>query len=126
MPKKKPTPTPAGTRPRVITTHTHDKIHELSELVNMHTHEQPRGCILLDIAGSRRFSVNSKGYVQIAVKRPFDKPVKTYSNTKLQLHQLVAWTAPDDECRKAFQNAITQKFDGNGALEFCQLCHNKA
>ncbi len=73
----------------------------------------PEGCFIVKIGG--RMSLNSKGYVQIAVKTPYNPNDQTSPDKKVQLHQLMAWNTS-----RSFQYNIA-----SGVGEVSHLCHNK-
>jgi len=105
---------------RVVTTLSSAKITELMKLVNRNCAANTCGCLLVvDITG--RFSKNAKGYIQIKVKTPRSSTDTTNPNSKVQLHQLIAWSHPDATRRETFRAAIK-----NGSGEVSHLCSNKS
>lgn len=107
-------------RTRVVSALPLLKHEELLALVRTNTGLMNQyGCALLKEMGGR-FSVNEKGYVQIKVKTPYLKADNTNPNTKVQLHQLLAWNHPDETTRECFRAAIEAQ-----ELEISHLCNNK-
>ncbi len=70
---------------------------------------------------SGRFSANGKGYIQIKVKTPYAKGDQTSPNSKVQLHQLLAWNHSDPTMREMLRRSIVEQ-----ALEISHLCDNKS
>lgn len=106
---------------RVVTTLGAQKLKELKDLIKG---SFPRvlatsQCQIVSVRTNTRLSLNAKDYVQIRVKSQ-SKADNTHSNTKVQLHQLVAWTHSDPSKRLVFQNAIQ-----HSNLEISHLCHRK-
>jgi Zinc-binding loop region of homing endonuclease len=103
---------------RVVADLQERKLQELTVLVNSSIERTTiSNCTLVSLEGGR-FSTNRKGYVQIAVKTPKDEHDQT-SNTKVQLHQLVVWMAPEP-FRQAFRYSI-----GTTTGEVSHRCHEK-
>lgn len=106
---------------RVVTSLTEDKLRELTQLVQNCTGAcVGEDCNAINVNRSTHLSVNSKGYVQIKVKTPNDKGDTSSPNLKVQLHQLLAWTHPDEDMRVHLRAAIETK-----TMEISHLCGNK-
>lgn len=104
---------------RVVTTLSSEKIAELKKLVNQNCAANAYGCLeVTNVTG--RFSKNAKKYIQIKVKTPRSSTDTTSTNSKVQLHQLIAWSHPDAAKRETFRAAIRS---GDG--EVSHLCGNK-
>jgi len=104
---------------RVVTTLSSAKHSELIKLVNDNNKANTYACLeITNVTG--RFSQNAKGYIQIKVKTPHLSTDTSKTNTKVQLHQLIAWNHPDAEKRDIFRDAIQK-----GEKELSHLCGNK-
>ena len=83
-------------------------------------------CLVVNVGGDTKLSLNRKGYVQIKVtpdpthEDPFFHSAGSCTNTKVQLHQLVGWMH-EEEGEFVFRQGIRA-----GDLELSHLCHNKA
>jgi hypothetical protein len=83
-------------------------------------------CLVVDVNRSSRLSLNSKGYVQIKVPTDPDHCLQVYrtptlcQNKKVQLHQLVMWTASLEGVH------LHRSFITEASLEMSHLCGNKA
>lgn len=105
---------------RVVTTLSSEKIAELEKLVNQNCAANAYGCLeVTNVTG--RFSKNAKKYIQIKVKTPRSSTDTTSTNSKVQLHQLIAWSHPDATKRETFRAAIQ-----SGKGEISHVCSNKA
>ncbi len=84
---------------RVVETLSPEQHKAIADLVTANTlPPTPDGCLLLrHITGP--FSLNSKKYVQIKVPK-LNNP-KTNANSKVQLHQFIAWNSQDTSLRNA-------------------------
>ena len=109
-----------ASRPKVVTKISNLKHAELMTLIDSSKNNfvNPYSeCS--DILIGKRFSLNQKGYVQIAVKTPGDVYDLTKPNTKIQLHQVIAWNASNVLTRGIFRQGIKH------GLEVSHLCKNK-
>lgn len=122
--RKRATPTIAGSVAPRLTAREHKAL--LAQVDEARGYPDNNGCSLVKIGGA--FSQNAKGYVQIkakAIKGDTDNSI-VGPNTKVQLHQLIAWNrAPFDRvdlCRKAI---LKPKIDDQETWEISHLCSNK-
>jgi Zinc-binding loop region of homing endonuclease len=99
---------------RVVEGLTPKQHKELLELIATRTQPPtPDGCLLVSPINGR-FSLNSKGYVQIKVAK-LDNSLTT-SNSKVQLHQIMAWNSSDTTLQSCIRST---------KLEISHLCQFK-
>jgi hypothetical protein len=113
------------TRFRAITQLTDQQCDQLMAVVLACATEDDDGCLLVNVDRSTRLSANAKDYVQIKIPVDPKHPLAEYrqaatcTNKKVQLHQLVMWTATLDG-EHLFRPAIKE-----AELEISHLCSQK-